>query len=557
MRDFPDQPPQTELRPASRVMRLHQMGAMFPTRLSFLRVILRQLASEGAELTRPVWDIDAEGYGHAVYSIPLGGHVYSLVAISTHLPDHLRSDRVIATAWDSTYVLYDGVPDAGEIARIKANAPRQEAGRFSERELVLSRANKSVRLWSEIAEILRRGQQPDPARINEVGYLMRTTAVYGNGKFGIADRALIADRPGLDGPFAVEMLTVWMIRAFTHDLIEHVGGAPLDRDIKRHLGIGNATGLGMAPFLVSHPVLLNNWMMVRETALARVRALETLAPEDIAAIQRLVSRATGHLSEWNVPDPLAQDEIAMLRREFPAFAARHLSPEALQETRALDRAMQAASEAPAALEELVVALLLEPFGGLVDGLACCMADPLGPLAPPIETTEALRASIETHCGWALGRDYTSPEQAGQFWYVSEEKLEPRLGQRFEEPGADRESPLDVARRIAALHCALPEADMSVTAFLTEFPEHLMAVERVQVAAHYPYAEIQDNLIAADTRPIDMLRAKLAMFGAAKFDPKSDLWTRITLAQGAPLPDELTPELVDHWWLPTAPHAVSP
>ena len=29
-----------------------------------------------------------------------------------------------------------------------------------------------------------------------VGYLMRTTAVYGNGKFGIADRTNFADRPG-------------------------------------------------------------------------------------------------------------------------------------------------------------------------------------------------------------------------------------------------------------------------------------------------------------------------------------------------------------------------
>jgi hypothetical protein len=34
-------------------------------------------------------------------------------------------------------------------------------------------------------------------------------------------------------------------------------------------------------------------------------------------------------------------------------------------------------------------------------------------------------------------------------------------------------------------------------------------------------------------PIDLLRAKLAMFGATKFDPKSDLWTRITMYQGAP------------------------
>ena len=36
----------------------------------------------------------------------------------------------------------------------------------------------------------------------------------------------------------------------------------------------------------------------------------------------------------------------------------------------------------------------------------------------------------------------------------------------------------------------------------------------------------------------MLRLKLSYFGAVKFDPKSDLWLRITMYQGAPLPHEM-------------------
>ena len=77
---------------------------------------------------------------------------------------------------------------------------------------------------------------------------MRTTAVYGNGKFGIADRRVVAQRPGLEGPFMAEMLTVWLIRTFTHDLIEHMGGAPLPARVKRQLGIGNSTGLAWHRF---------------------------------------------------------------------------------------------------------------------------------------------------------------------------------------------------------------------------------------------------------------------------------------------------------------------
>ena len=109
-------PSQKPLRPPSKVMRLRRMGAAFPTRLSFLRTLLRGLAADKVEVTRPVWEISPEGFGHATYQIRFHGYDYTLVAVSTDLPPEQRTDRVIATAWDTAYVLYDGIPDASEIA---------------------------------------------------------------------------------------------------------------------------------------------------------------------------------------------------------------------------------------------------------------------------------------------------------------------------------------------------------------------------------------------------------------------------------------------------------
>lgn len=537
-------PPQTDLRPPSQVMRLSRMGAMFPTRLSFLRSLMRRLAADKVSVTRPVWEMSEQGFGHAVYSLDLGGHTYSLVAVSTDLQPDQRTDRVIAEAWDSSYVLYDGVPDAAEIARICAAAPRQEAARFTERDLVLSRANKSVRLFAHVVEALRAGRQPDREMIRDVGYLMRTTAVYGNGKFGIADRNLIDQRPGLEGPFAAEMLTVWLIRHFTHDLVEHVGQGTLDPALKRHLGIGNSTGLGMAPFLVNHPVLLNNWMTVRETALARVRAIEALTPDQQARLQALAERAAAHLQEWNVPDAAHQARIDRLRADWDVVrAAFDFSVEY-----PLDHAMRGVARHSADVQELTAALIIEPFGDLVDGLTECMGDPFGPFCTPLRDITALRDQIEAQFAWALTPDYDSPEGCGQFWYVSEAKQEPRLGLRFEEEGAALESPLDIGRRIKALYDATKTAQGRISDFIAQHPEHGLAVSRVEMGAHYPYAEIQDNLIATSCLPIDMLRCKLSFFGASKFDPKSDRWTRITLCQGAPLADELA-KGADDWWLP--------
>ena len=539
-------PPQTALRPPSQVMRLRRMGAAFPTRLSFLRSLTRRLAAEEVQVTRTVWQIDAEGYGHAVYSLTLGGHTYSLVAVSTRLPPEMRTDRVIATAWDTAYVLYDGLPDATEIARIVTAAPQQEAARFTDRDLILSRANKSVRLFDHVVAALKAGHQPDPDLIRDTGYLMRTTAVYGNGKFGIADRERIADRPGLSGPFAAEMLTVWLIRGFTHDLVEHIGGAPLDRHLKRHLGIGNATGLGMAPFLVAHPLLLDAWMQVRETALARVRAIEFLSPDQIERLYTLAARAGQHLAEWTVPDAIASDRIATLRADWPRFVAT-LTPDALLAPHPLDRIVTDSARFSIDTQELIVALLLEPFGDLIDGLTDCMATPFEPQIDPAMSCAALAALIARDWDWATGTDYDDAPNCARFWYVSEAKLEPRLGNRHTESGADLESPLDIARQVKALAADLPRDATTIAAFLRNHPQHRTATRRVQTLARHPYSEIRDNLIGQDCLPIDMLRCKLAFFGAAKFDPKSDRWTRITLAQGAPLFDEL--DRADDWWLP--------
>ncbi|MDA1237485.1 MAG: hypothetical protein O3A15_00895, partial [Proteobacteria bacterium] len=88
---------------------------------------------------------------------------------------------------------------------------------------------------------------------------------------------------------------------------------------------------------------------------------------------------------------------------------------------------------------------------------------------------------------------------------------------------------------------------NVGEFLRQFPIHRSVLRRIQIMDSYPYSEIQDNMISQNCRPIDMLRCKLAYFGAAKFDPKSDRWVRITLAQGAPLFNELDGR--DDWWLP--------
>ncbi len=547
----------SEMRDPDQVMRLARMGASHPTRLSFMRVLLRGLRRGGWTIDRTAWQIDEAGVGHAVYRASGQGQTYSLVAFAHDLPDQLRSDRVIAEAWDTTFALMDGEPEAADIARLAGNVPKQEAGRVSDRELVLSRANRSGRLWDHVVSRLAEGQQPDAARIDEVGYLMRTTAVYGSGKFGAADHNAMAGRPVMDGPFRVEMLTVWLIRTFIADLVEHMatvrGGdraVPLDLDLRRALGIGNATGLGMAPFLVNHPDLLNNWITAREAAIAKVRALPLAPLPTRDAFSAALAQAQVAATTWHSADPVQAESWDMLRRDLVALSD-HVATGILGDAYPWD-ALIRWSEGALSLEgqEMCAALILEPHGPLVDDLAETMgADELtGFRIDGTMRLGELSRLLRKGFSWALDADFSDEQSSARFWYVSEAKLEPRLGERHDEPGAHLEQPLDIARAAVALSKELQsqDPDLIVADFLLSFPEHRRILRRVQALGDAPYREIRDNLLAADMRPVDMLRCKLAFFGATNFDPRSDRWLRITMYRGAPYPDELYETSEDAW-----------
>ena len=543
-------------------MKLARMGCFHQTRLSFMRALLRSLKREHWQFERVRWQVDARGAGLALYRASGPRHRYTLVCFAHDLPADKRSDRVIAEAWDATFALYDGEPNEREIARLAANVPKQEAGRYRQSEVVLARANRSVRLFAHLVRQLARGAQPEPELLERSGYLMRTTAVYGNGKFGLSDRERIAARPEFAPPFRAELLAVWLIRWFTIDLANHLAHASaphtavkLERELARRLGVGNATGLGMAPFLLLHPALVHRWFLARETALARVRALPVAAPATRRQFAALLPRMKAGLNNWRTADRRQRRRVTALKADLRKITAR-VEAGALQQAMPWD-ALLAWSERELSLEgrELLVTLALEPHGDLVDDLAEEMAVDESRYfrIRGNDTVAELRRTIARDYRWALKTDYDQPAQCARFWYVSEEKLEPRLGERFAEPGANKELPLAFARDIAALYAALKTAPVrqSLAEFLLAHPQHRHAARRIQQSARLRYGEIRDNLISARMKPLDLLRCKLSFFGANQFDPKSDRWVRITMYQHAPLPDELSRMDADDWIYPPA------
>jgi len=537
-----------QLRDPDKVMKLSRLGSFHQSRLSFLRSFLKEF--KDWEYNRDLFEIDKDGFGTAVYSFRKNKRVYSLICFANKIDDSERSDRVIATKWDAAFTLHDGVPTKKDIERLKNEVPKQEVGRMSYKELTLSRANKSVRVFNHVIERLSEGLQPDLDLLSKVGYLYRTTAVYGSGKFGLADRFRIKNREEINGPFRLEMMLVYLVRQFTFDQVNHIAkcrnpkkAITLDEKICKNLGIGNSTGLGMAPFIVNHPTLLNNWILMRETALKKIREIKNVKEKDYLLFLGCLKSSLKNITSWNSDSEYQIQKIKSLLEDVQKFI-KFFEMKLNKNKDYLFNEIYNWVEKNTCEEatEYVVSIMLEPYGEIVDPLIQKMSSEEEKYfnIPTKRTTDDMIKILKNRYSEILKINFNNRENNQNFWFISKNKEEPRLADRFEEHGSDLEQPLAIARDIKRLYEKLESLDknISVAEFLSDNNQLRHVVRRVFIIEKFPYSEIQDNTISKSIMPIDMLRLKLSFFGALKFDPRSDKWLRICMFQGAPLPNNL-------------------
>ena len=70
------------LRSPEVVMDLSRMGSFFPFRLSFARIMIRNLLKNKTKIKTSTWSFDNNGFGHAVYSIVIEKRTLSFIALS-------------------------------------------------------------------------------------------------------------------------------------------------------------------------------------------------------------------------------------------------------------------------------------------------------------------------------------------------------------------------------------------------------------------------------------------------------------------------------------------
>ncbi len=537
-----------KFRDPSEVMKLSRLGSFHQSKLSFLRSFIREF--KDWDYKRDLFDLDKNGYGTAVYSFSKNERNYSLVCFAQHINSEERSDRVIATKWDAAFVLHDGIPTKEDIRRLRDNVPKQEVGRVSYKELTLSRANKSVRAFDHVVEYLSLGKQPDKNLLNKVGYLYRTTAVYGSGKFGLADRFRIKDRKEIYGPFRLEMMLVYLVRQFTFDQVNHIAkfknptkAVELDIDIARNLGIGNSTGLGMAPFIVNHPTLLHNWIFCREKALKEIRSIEKVNVNDLNIFKDCLIKSKVSINTWLTDSDYQNHKINSLKVDLTKFD-QYLEKECSVKKKYLWNSIYiwSAKNLKDECLEYIVSMMMEPYDKIIDPLINNMSSEEDEYftIPADKKVSDLKIILENNYKSIIKIDFSKKDSTFNFWFISKNKEEPRVANRYEEHGAELEQPLAIARDIKKLYEKIIKTKQtsSIADFLLNNDDVRHVVRRAFIVDQFPYSEIQDNTIGASLVPIDMLRLKLSFFGAVKFDPRSDKWLRINMYQGAPLSHEM-------------------
>ena len=352
-------------------------------------------------------------------------------------------------------------------------------------------------------------------------------------------------------------MLVYLVRQFTFDQVNHVAklknpnkAVELDKEICRNLGIGNSTGLGMAPFIVNHPILLNNWILARETALKKIREIQIVKSYDKDLFFSCLKKSIKNITSWNSDSEFQKNKIKQLLSDLNKFINFIENKFDFNQEYAFNKIyLWIEANLKDECIEYIVSIMMEPYEQITNPLVKQMSSDEEKYfnIPTERTIFDLREILEKKYENIIKIDFNERKNNKFFWFVSKNKEEPRLADRFIEEGHELEQPLAIARDIKKLYERITNEknSKSIGNFLIENNDLRHVVRRAFIIEKFPYSEIQDNIIGSKLIPIDMLRLKLSFFGALKFDPRSDKWLRITMFQGAPLPNELK-NFNDQW-----------
>ncbi|WP_096389753.1 hypothetical protein [Halopenitus persicus] len=546
------------LRDPSELMQPERLGALQQTPLSFTRILIKRMVEEEWNIELQEISVDENGNGRARYSITTPTHEFAFPIYSQKISEEKKTDRITADTWDMWGFLCEGDPDPEFVDWQFEELPNVRTGRATPDDvLIWTRANRSSRFFGHIVESLEEGHQPDIDFLAKGGYLIRSSGYYGNGLNGTRAFAALGDDHPLNEPYLAQMLAAYMWRIFGYDLADAIAkersddAADLDYEIRKYLGTGNSSGMGVAIFAVNHPKLIHTWMRTREIAVARVKTI-TPTNDEIRKLVDVLHRAEVWFAEDESDSKeffLAKSRISDGLNSIRKKVERTSHVDSWKElTRWADQTFEPETN------EVLYSLLLDVHPTVCEGLQDALITSEKCDIQPEMTVERLRNIINTDYAWALDIDMSAPGANDIFWYRSVKGEEPRLGRKGESTAEEYALPVDIALQVQQLVEALQTFDASTTVaeVLLDHPEHRYIIERIQSVHGLAYAEIRGNVLDSDFIPLHLVALVKSFWGIQKAHPANKGWVKGTFFQGAPLPEDIRNGQHSYWLYPPRP-----
>ncbi len=546
------------LRDPSNLMQPERLGALQQTPLSFTRILTRRMVDEQWKIDLREISLDEEGNGRARYSITTPSHEFSFPIFSQKISEEEKTDRITADTWDMWGFLCEGDPDREFVDWQFEELPSVRKGRATPEDvLIWTRGNRSSRFFDHIVESLVEGRQPDVDFLAKGGYLIRSSGYYGNGLNGTkVFEALGQDYP-LNEPYLAQMLAAYMWRIFGYDLADAIAkerdddAATLDYSVRKYLGTGNSSGMGIALFAVNHPKLIHTWLRTREVAVARVKTVKP-TNDDVRQLTDILRKA----EVWFSEDESDSKEFFLSKsRIADGLNSIRKSVERSNEISTWeDVSSWTEDNFEPEIQEILYSLLMDTHPNVYEGLESALITSEKSDVQPGMTVSRLRSIICSDYQWALDIDMSEPGASENFWYRSVNGEEPRLGKKGESDAEEYALPVDIAFQVQRLENELRSfagAD-TVADVLFEHPEYRYLVERIQSVHGLPYAEIRGNLLDADFIPLHLVALVKSFWGIQKTHPANKGWVKGTFFQGAPLPEDIRHGEGSYWLYPPRP-----
>ena len=546
-----------------RVMDPRFLGAMQPTRLSASRSFLARMVREGWRITRDSLELDARGNGSARYTVTTPAGSITFVAWLREPRGVNRTGRIIGSSWDMLGSLIDGVASDAQIAATEAELPKLYEGRAPAGTLIWMRSNQSLRLFRHVRDSLAAGAQPDAAEVKRVGYLMRNTGLDGNGTFGSVTFPAIPAGHSLAVSYHAQMLSAYLMRELSVDVVQELAridapttAVPLASEMRRHIGVGNGSALGLVMFVYNRPTLINAYVSATVAAVRLVLS----APIDAGdprfdRLEALLDRTIRYRSledtQYRVftgGKQLAAD-LRRIRAGVRAARRGDIAREPFETPLAAVHRFangRVSPEALATFHTLLIELAPDAADALVqERLNFEESLELDPRLSSGAVREALLATF----GWALALPLNDPIHRDRVWYQSRAAEEPRSGPAEEVPGAHEVIPNYPSRArelLAVLDAGDPAVPIGTVIAAHPELEHIArsAVGLRELPYGVPHADPHD----IDFVPVWLVRLMNACVHG--LDRTEDFLNRSVLGlifDGAPFRDELEEANADEWW----------